>query len=129
MEYLEVDWNIQIDDVIDVREYWAMLKIPFPEWNFRYAVWGVVSQQAYNFYKVMKKYMPNAELMAVIDAMAEGFYCGKDIIKPNDIYNLPEDCIIILSDLAAKESARQMLMELERPFVSLKGTDVEFYNF
>lgn len=104
-------------------------KIPFPEWNFRYAVWGVGSQQACDFYKVMKEYMPNGKLIAGIDHVAEGEYCGSNIMKPKDIYSIPEDVIIIVAEPLAQESAKQMLMELERPFVLLKGADVECYNF
>lgn len=104
-------------------------KIPFPEWNFRYAVWGVVSQSAYDFYKVMKKYVPNGRLIAGIDYVAEGIFCGSNIIKPNDIYNIPEDVIIFVTAPSVQESAKRMLMDLERPFVLLKGTDVEYYNF
>lgn len=104
-------------------------KIPFPEWNFRYAVWGVGSQPACDFYKVMKEYMPNGKLIAGIDHVVEGEYCGSHIMKPKDIHSIPEDVIIIVAEPCAQEAAKQMLMELERPFVLLKGSDTECYNF
>lgn len=104
-------------------------RIPFPEWNFRYAVWGVVTQSAYDFYEVMKKYMPNGELIAGIDIVAEGIFCGSNIIKPGDINSIPENVIIIVAAPSAQESAKKILMEQERPFVLLKGEDVECYNF
>lgn len=128
MVYSGVNWNFESLDV-NVKEFRAIQKIPFPEWNFRYAVWGVVSQSVYQFYEVMKKFMPNAKLTAGIDIAAEGLYCGRNIIKPKDIYNLPEDVIIILTDPSVQESVKRMLMELERSFVLLNGADAEYYNF
>lgn len=128
MEYLAADRNHQIDDV-DRKEYWAMQKIPFPEWDFRYAVWGVGTQPAHDFCKLMKKYMPNGRLIAGIDIVDGENDCGCHIIKPKDIYEIPEDVIIIITDPFVQESAKRILMELERPFVLLKGAEVEYYNF
>lgn len=77
----------------------------------------------------MKEYMPNGRLIAGIDPAAEGTYCGSHIIKPKDIYDIPEDVIILVAEVSAQESAKQMLMELERPFALIKGADIECYNF
>lgn len=104
-------------------------KIPFPEWYFKYAVWGVVSQTAYDFYKIMKEYVPNGRLIAGIDYVAEGDFCGSNIIKPKDIYGIPEDVIIFVTAPSVQGSEKQMLMEMERPFVLLNETDVECYHF
>lgn len=104
-------------------------KIPFPEWNFKYAVWGVVSQTAYDLYKIMEEYVPNGKLIAGIDYVAEGIFCGSNIIRPKDIYTIPEDVIIFVTSFSVQESSQRILMDLERPFVLIKGTDVECYNF
>ncbi len=107
----------------------AVKKIPFPVGNFRYAVWGIILSAAYYLNEAMKEYIPNGKLVAGIDIAAEGTYCDTEIIKPVHINELPEDVVIIVAAPSAQESAKQMLLELNRPFVLLKGTNVECYNF
>lgn len=82
MEYSGAGWKFKPVDNIDVnvREFKVIQKIPFSEWNFRYAVWGVVSQSTDQFCGVMKKFMPNAKLVAGIESADEGSFCGSDII-------------------------------------------------
>ena len=106
----------------------AVQKIPFPKGNFKYAVWGIVLSAAYYLDEAMKAYVPNGKLAAGVDIAVTGFYCGEKIIKPKDISKLPEDIVIIVAAPSAKESAKKMLLELNRPFVLLKGTNVEYYN-
>lgn len=106
----------------------AVQKIPFPNGNFKYAVWGIVLSAAYYLDEAMKEYISRGKLVAGIDIAAEGTYCGENIIKPAHISKLPEDVVIIVAAPSAHESARKMLLELNRPFVLLKGTNVECYN-
>ncbi len=106
----------------------AVRKIPFPESSFRYAVWGIVLSAAYYLDEAMKEYIPNGKLIAGIDIAAEGTYCGEKIIKPEDIHKIPEDVVIIVAAPSAKEAAKEMLLASNRPFVLLKGTNVECYH-
>lgn len=106
----------------------AVRKIPFPESPFRYAVWGIVLSAAYYLDEAMKEYIPNGKLIAGIDIAAEGTYCGEKIIKPEDIHKIPEDVVIIVAAPSAKEAAKEMLLASNRPFVLLKGTNVECYH-
>ncbi|MDO4304346.1 MAG: polysaccharide pyruvyl transferase family protein [Bacillota bacterium] len=106
----------------------AVKKIPFPEDEFEYAVWGIVLSAAFYLDEAMRTYLPNGKLIAGIDIAAEGIYCGVNIIKPEDIKSLPEDAVIIVAAPSAQESAKKMLLELNRPFVLLKGTNAEWYN-
>ena len=107
----------------------AVQAIPFPMTGFRYAVWGIVLSAAYYLDEAMKSLIPRAELVAGVDIAAEGTYCGCDIIKPDKIKELPPDVIIMVAAPSAHEPARQLLTEAGRPFVLLKGTRAECYNF
>lgn len=107
----------------------AIRKIDFPAGKFKYAVWGVILQATLYLEEAMKKQIPRAELIAGIDIAVEGEYYGVNVIKPEDIKKLPHDTIIIVAVPSAHEPARKLLLELNRPFVLMKGTDVEIYNF
>ena len=56
----------------------AIPKIPFPEEEFKYAVWGIVLSAAYYLDEAMKEYVPNGKLVAGIDIAVEGTYCGEN---------------------------------------------------
>lgn len=115
----EIDYNTATS--------YAVAKIPFPETKFKYAVWGIVLSAAFYLDEAMKK-LPQAELIAGIDIAAEGEYCGVNIIKPEEIVNLPSDVIIIVAAPSAQEYAKEMLGKMNRPFVLLRGTNAEWYN-
>lgn len=106
----------------------AVKKIPFPQGTVKYAVWGIVLSTAFYLDEAMKNLIPRANLIAGIDIAAEGKYCGADIIKPDEIKNLPKDTVIIVAAPSAREPAKKLLEELKRPFVLLKGTEVECFN-
>ena len=75
----------------------------------------------------MKEQIPQAELIAGIDIAAEGTYCGVGIIRPDEISNLPSDTIIIVAAPSAQEPAKELLSEMKRPFVLLKGSSAEWF--
>lgn len=77
----------------------------------------------------MSSQVPQAKLIAGIDIAAEGSFCDVDIIKPDEIKNLPQDTIIIVAAPTAQNPAKELLQETGRPFVLLKGTSAECYNF
>ncbi len=106
----------------------AVRKIPFPKTDLKYAVWGCIIQAAFFLDEAMKKMIPQAKLVAGIDIAAEGKYCGVDIIKPEYIENLPVDTVIIVAAPSAHAPARELLEKLHRPYVLLKGTEVEYAN-
>ena len=106
----------------------AVDKISFPDRVFQYAVWGVVLSAAFYLEEAMKSQVPRAILVAGIDIAAEGTYCGVDIIKPDDIKKLPQDTIIMVAAPSAQNQAKELLLELSRPFVLLKGTEAECFN-
>lgn len=107
----------------------AVNKIAFPEQRFRYAVWGIVLSAAFYLEEAMKSQVPWAELIAGIDVAAEGTYCGVDIIKPDEIEQLPQDTVIMVAAPSARNQAKELLLKLNRPFVLLKGTEAESFNF
>lgn len=106
----------------------AVKKIPFLKNNFDYAVWGIVLSAAFYLDEAMKKYVPQAQLVAGIDIAAEGKYCGAEIIKPEYIENLPANTVIIVAAPSAHAPAKELLEKLHRPYVLLKGTEVEYSN-
>ena len=106
----------------------AVKKIEFPKHEFKYAVWGIVLSAAFYLDESMKTIVPQGKLIAGIDIAAEGKYCGVDIIKPDEIKDLPENTIIIVAAPSAQDSAKKLLMDLNRPFILLKGTSVECFN-
>lgn len=115
----EVDYNTATSHAVD--------KIPFPQKKFRYAVWGIVLSAAFYLDEAMKEQIPQAELIAGIDIAAEGTYCGVGIIRPDEISNLPSDTIIIVAAPSAQEPAKELLSEMKRPFVLLKGSSAEWF--
>lgn len=106
----------------------AVKKIPFAEDKFTYAVWGVVLSAAYYLDEAMKELVPQGRLVAGVDIAAEGKYCGVDIIKPEEIEKLDPRTVIIIAAPSAHEPAKLLLAQSKRPFVLLKGTNVECYN-
>lgn len=106
----------------------AVKKMGFPKKEFSYAVWGIVLSAAFYLDEAMKELVPQGKLVAGIDIAAEGKYCGADIIKPDEIKNLPEDTIIIVAAPSAHEPAIELLNALNRPFILLKGTSAECFN-
>ncbi len=106
----------------------AVEKINFPKEKFRYAVWGIVLSTAFYLDEAMRKKYPNGKLVSGIDIAATGEYCGVTIIKPDDISTLPKDVIIIVAAPSAQQSAKEMLLPAGRPFVLIKGTNVECFN-
>lgn len=107
----------------------AVKKIAFPEHEFQYAVWGIVLNMSFYFEEAMRTQVPHAKLIAGIDIAAEGTYCGVDIIKPEEIKNLPQDTMIIVAAPTAQNPAKELLLKTGRPFVLLKGTSAECYHF
>lgn len=106
----------------------AVKKIPFPKENFNYAVWGIVLSAAFYLDEAMKEFASQGHLVAGIDIAAEGEYCGVDIIKPGCIENLSKDTVIIVAAPSAHVSAKELLEKLHRPYILLKGSDVEYSN-
>lgn len=117
----EIDYNTATS--------YAVKRTPFPTENFKYAVWGIVLSAAFYLDEAMKEFVLQAKLIAGIDIAAEGKYCGVDIIKPEYIENLPVDTVIIVAAPSAHAPARELLEKLHRPYVLLKGTEVEYSNF
>lgn len=107
----------------------AVRKIPFSSHEFSYAVWGIVLSASFYLDEAMKEYIPQGKLIAGIDIAAEGKYCGVDIIKPTDIEALPQETVIIVAAPSAHKPAQELLDKLNRPYVLLKGTNAEYYNW
>lgn len=107
----------------------AVKKIPFPKNEFDYAVWGIVLSASFYLDEAMKEFIPQAQLVAGIDIAAEGKYCGVEIIRPDNIEKLSHDTVIIVAAPSAHSPAKELLEKLNRPYVLLKGTDVEYNNF
>lgn len=107
----------------------AIRKIPFPQGVFEFAVWGIAFPVPFYLAEAMEKYISRGKLTAGIDTTLEGKYCGVDIIKPEYIENLPVDTVIIVAAPSAHAPARELLEKLHRPYVLLKGTEVEYSNF
>lgn len=129
---LEKMWN-EKEPIFEIdyhtATFHAVNKIAFPEREFSYAVWGIVLSAAFYFEEAMSSQVPQAKLIAGIDIAAEGSFCDVDIIKPDEIKNLPQDTIIIVAAPTAQNPAKELLQETGRPFVLLKGTSAECYNF
>lgn len=113
----------------NAEAFHAIKKIDFPEHAFQYAVWGIVLNISFFIEEAMRIQVPKAKLIAGIDIAAEGTYCDVDIIKPEEIKNLPQDTIIMVAAPTAQEPAKELLLGTGRPFVLIKGTSAECYNF
>ncbi len=106
----------------------AVKKIPFAKGSFNYAVWGVASEVGMYLDEAMKNQVPDSRLICGIDIAVEGKYNGVNIIKPEQIAELPKDTVIIVAALSAQKYAKDFLMNTGRPFVLLKDTEAESYN-
>lgn len=107
----------------------AVKKIPFPDGEFPYAVWGIVLAPAFYLDEAMKELVPQGKLVAGIDIAAEGEYCGAKIIKPEEIDQLPPGTIIIVVAPSAHQPAKDLLTKLNRPYVLIKDTKEEHHGF
>lgn len=107
----------------------AVRKIPFPKEPFRYAVWGVILSAAYYLEEAIRNEFENAELISGIDIAATGDYCGVPTIHPDKIETLDKEVIIIVAAPSAWEMAKKLLLPTGRPFVRIRDTNAECYNW
>ncbi|MCC8025346.1 MAG: polysaccharide pyruvyl transferase family protein [Clostridium sp.] len=107
----------------------ALGKLSFPTASFKYAVWGVILSAAYYLEEAVSREYGNADLVCGIDIAATGSFCGVPVISPEKIEALDKDVIIFVAAPSAHASAKQLLLPAGRPFVLLKGTDAECFNW
>ena len=107
----------------------AVKKIPFRTADFKYAVWGIVLSAAYYLEEAVRQQYPKATLVSGIDIAVKSDFCGKPTMHPDNIGELAEDVVIVVAAPSAHDQAKEVLLPTKRPFVLLKGTSVECYNF
>lgn len=107
----------------------ALEGIRFPTENFKYAVWGIISNPAYYVESQIRNMYPQAKLVCGIDSSVTKDFCGVRTIHPDLIETLDKDVIIIVAVQAAFSSAKALLLPTGRRFVLLKGSVTECYNF
>lgn len=129
---LEKMWSYKkpiYDSVYQPTTVSAIEKIQFPKDNFKYAVWGIISNPAYYTTSEIKRIYPQAELVCGVDSNVTKNFCGVRTISPELIDTLDKDVIIIVAVQAAFSSAKSLLLPTGRRFILLKGSVAECYNF
>lgn len=130
-------------DIYSLSEYWEnrervtynrtlvkkmeMIKTYFDkDRHFKYVIWGagVHGKLAYT---MMSQFLPNAELVAVVDKYMDGFLFGRPIIRQDDLDEKEFEYVLITSHpgrFEAAEKLTKMGMEKNREWCYFISKDV-----